>query len=327
MKSVSETHRITRQTWGAWEVITLSHGSNAITFVPQYGGHLLRLDMEVAGHPTNILDSYSTPEALAEQDFYKSSFLLPFPNRLNQGRFTHAGQSYQFPINDHSTGNALHGFKAFYDMELAAITDLPLGGVQAELTSHYDGSDAAYPFPFTLTVHYRLLGHNQFECAVFITNDHHSAIPLGFGWHPYFTLGTPAVDDLQLQLPLAHRVEIDQRMLPNGDTTPIEGFHTPQSLAGQHFDNAFALPIEADAPAWIDIHLIAPTLGTRLTFWQETTAFPYFQLFIPPRRQSIAIEPMTCNIDALNQELPRVQLAPGATRAGRFGVQVAPWQG
>lgn len=323
MKSVSETYRIERQEWGAWEVITLSLGDNAIAFVPQYGGHLLRLDMEVDGQRVNVIDGYHTPEELAEQDFYKSSFLMPFPNRLDKGQFTYAGQSYQFPINDQATGNALHGFKAFYEMELTAITPLPMGGVQAELTSRYDGTHPAYPFPFTFTVQYRLLAHNQFECAIHITNTHHSTIPVGFGWHPYFTLGTDTVDSLLLQMPTAHRVEIDQRMLPNGTTTPFETFRTPHPLAGQQFDNAFILPV---ASSWVDVHLIAPSRNTQLTFWQEAETFPYFQLFIPPRRQSVAIEPMTCNINALNQELPRVQLEAGATRSGRFGVQVSPWQ-
>lgn len=325
MKSVSETYRVKRQEWGAWEVITLSLGNNAITFVPQYGGHLLRLDMEVGDQVINVLDGYHTPEELAEQDFYKSSFLMPFPNRLNRGQFTHAGQTFQFPINDQATHNALHGFKAFYDMALTDVTTLPDGGVQATLTGQYDGTHPAYPFPYTLTVQYCLLAHNQFECKVHITNTHDSTIPIGFGWHPYFTLGTASVDDLLLQLPAAHQVEIDNRMLPNGHTTPFDAFQAPHTLQGQQFDNAFVLPSAAADCA--TVQLIAPQLDTQLTFWQEATAFPYFQLFIPPRRQSIAIEPMTCNIDALNQDLPNVHLAAGATRSGRFGVQVHPWLG
>ena len=46
----------------------------------------------------------------------------------------------------------------------------------------------------------------------------------------------------------------------------------------------------------------------------------FLQVFTPPHRQSIALEPMTCNIDAFNNQDGLKMLAPKETLSGVFGV-------
>ena len=41
--------------------------------------------------------------------------------------------------------------------------------------------------------------------------------------------------------------------------------------------------------------------------------FPYFQVFTPPHRSSVALEPMSCTVDAFNNGGGLVRLMPGAT--------------
>ena len=38
--------------------------------------------------------------------------------------------------------------------------------------------------------------------------------------------------------------------------------------------------------------------------------FPYFQVFTPPHRESVALEPMSCNVDAFNNRQGLIALEP-----------------
>ncbi|MGB0929923.1 MAG: hypothetical protein ACPGVB_04055, partial [Chitinophagales bacterium] len=59
-----------------------------------------------------------------------------------------------------------------------------------------------------------------------------------------------------------------------------------------------------------------------LTYFQDKV-FPYFQIYIPPHRKSIAIEPMNCNIDAFNNGEGLTLLKVGQTWKGSFGVALS----
>ena len=60
-----------------------------------------------------------------------------------------------------------------------------------------------------------------------------------------------------------------------------------------------------------------------IRYWQETgpQKFNYMQVFMPPYGTSIALEPMTCNIDAFNNGDGLTNLAPGETLRAKAGVQ------
>lgn len=58
--------------------------------------------------------------------------------------------------------------------------------------------------------------------------------------------------------------------------------------------------------------------------WQEKgpNKYNYLQLYIPPDRNSIAIEPMTCNIDAFNNHNGLITLQPKESFDAKYGVRV-----
>ena len=59
-----------------------------------------------------------------------------------------------------------------------------------------------------------------------------------------------------------------------------------------------------------------------MIYWQEADKFPYVQLFTPPSRKSLAIEPMTCNIDAFNNKEGLWYLEIGEKRTMEFGIDM-----
>ena len=61
----------------------------------------------------SVIDGYQTETELVEHKGYKSAKLLPFPNRLADGKYTFNLQEYQLPINRPTENHAIHGL--FYN--------------------------------------------------------------------------------------------------------------------------------------------------------------------------------------------------------------------
>ena len=262
---------------------------------------------------TNVLDGYTTPDELQAGKWGKSAILFPFPNRLRDGRYTWLGRGYSFPLNNAAMNNAIHGFVRHESFQVERIE---LTRERASITSRFvaDGKNPAYPFPFTLDVTFAIDTRGEFVATFSVTNQHHESIPIGLGWHPYFRLA-PQANDHRLQLPPCERVEIDERMIPTGKRSTYSVFQDEQMLGETQLDTCFAaLPGESIVRA------ILRAQGHALTFEAPRERFPFFQVFTPPARTSIAIEPMTCNVDAFHNREGLVELAPAQNWAAEFRI-------
>lgn len=260
---------------------------------------------------TNILDGYETPEDLQAGKWGKSALLFPFPNRLRDGQYAWNGREYAFPINNAPTNNAIHGFIRHESFE---VDRFDLAEDRAAITCRFtaDGKNPAYPFPFLFLVTFSISSQGDFTARFKITNQHSENIPLGLGWHPYFRL-TAKAEDHVLHLPPCERVDIDERMIPTGNRSPYSDFQEERLLGDSQLDTCFA--------AAQDKAIVRATLraaGHRLEVEAPRDQFPFFQVFTPPMRSSIAIEPMTCNVDAFHNREGLVDLPAGASWEGQF---------
>ncbi len=304
------THSV--EPFGNFEKHTLKNEQgDAFVLTPQYGACLL--DLRFKG--LSVLDGYKTPEELVENAWSKNVVLFPYPNRLQDGRYTLAGKTYQFGINSVSTQNSIHGFgkDAPMSVKKVNITD---DEAMIHCTWQHDGSHPAYPFRFTFDIKMKLL-KSAFEVEMAFTNDDTVAIPAGLGWHPYFIM-SERVDDTFLQMPESQFIVIDERMLPTGEKQPYSTFDTLKKIGDTNLDNGFFITEKAT-----QADVILESERGRLHYWQElgATKWQFLQVFTPPHRQSIAIEPMTCNIDAFNNQDGLVVLAPNEVLDGKFGVR------
>jgi aldose 1-epimerase len=193
--------QITRSPFGAFTRVDVTNTANGSSFsiVPEMGATLI--DLVFNGH--SVMDGYKTPAELEEGKWAKSAFLFPFPNRLRDGRYTWNGHTYQFPINNATTDNAIHGFVRHKPFTLA---DTVIGKKEAFVVLDYedDGSNEAYPFRFTISLMISLDLENRFEFDVSILNQNQFQIPFGMGWHPYFRLA-PNADQHLLQTASMHQ--------------------------------------------------------------------------------------------------------------------------
>lgn len=297
------------------ESLELAAGQASLTLYPQYGGVINALVMPTAQGPKHVMAGVA-PEQLPENPGYRGVALFPFPNRLRDGRYEFAGREYRFDINEASTQTALHGF--LFQLS-AQVNDETRTEDSHGVTLVYDcdGRHPGYPFKARVEMTYTLRASGALEVVMAVKNTDTLAIPVGLGWHPYYTLGR-SVDECVLQMPPARRVMIDERMLPTGEQVEETRFVTPAALGETAFDDCFELDAgRQQAVLWSE----QDSFG--LSVWQEagTENMNFMQLYIPPDRQSMAIEPMSCGIDAFNTGAGLVVLQPGQGYRAVFGVQ------
>jgi aldose 1-epimerase len=308
-------HKITP--FGKWEKHTLSSpdGKNRLELVPGHGACVLDLVFD----GISILDGYKSPQELDSNRWSKNVVLFPFPNRLKDGQYQWQGKTYQFPINDAGTNNALHGFGAKKPMR---VNQLDLSSEGAVIGCEYQdkGDHPAYPFPFTFDIQFSIDQRNQLTVLMAFQNDSEQAIPVGFGWHPYFNL-SEKVEQVEVQFPPCEMVGIDQRMLPNGKRYEYDQFAELKKLGATTLDNCFALK---DDRVEASVYLQGEKGSMR--YWQETgdRKYNFLQVFTPPYRTAIALEPMTCNVDAFNNGEGLIQLEGLDSVDAKFGLKFTP---
>lgn len=275
--------------FGKYRRYTLHHPEtgDGFSIVPERGANVL----EIRFGGFNVLDGYQTPDELEAGKWGKSALLFPFPNRLRDGHYSWLGHDYTFPLNNAATRNAIHGFvrdEAFEVVHIELTTE------SAELSCRYDyrGHHAWYPFPFLLEVTFSMTDRHEFNVSFFLKNRHKEAIPVGLGWHPYFRLTDHAAEHY-LHLPPCSLVDIDERMIPTGARTPYTAFAAETLLGETILDNCFAA--EGEHALY---HLGLRGGGHSLALAASKNLFPYFQVFTPPAGDCIALEPMTCNVNA-----------------------------
>lgn len=295
---------IIKKPFGSFAAFSITNTSTKeeVSFVPQFGANLLSLQLQKNGLLHELLDGFTSEEQLKQNEKSRSIHLAPFPNRIEDGKYIFEDTLYQFPINKPKENNAIHGFvwnKPFAEMaqtiskDFAAIT----------LKHDYNGNERGYPFLFSVTIEYRLSPH-QLSVIIIIENTGNTNMPLGYGWHPYFTLQA-TVNDLQLQLPSAYLLETNERLIPTGKKTSYESFKTLQPINNGVFDTAFELA----NTHWNKtlLYYEKENYGIEIN---QSPSLKYLQVYIPEHRKSIAIEPMSCAANAFNTLEDLVVLQP-----------------
>lgn len=284
--------------------------SEYISIIPEYGGNVNEIVLAKNAENYSIIDTDVSKDGL-----YQGANLIPFPGRVNNGRYTFEGREYQLPLNFGQ--HAIHGFLFNRPFRVAKkeITD---NQVSVELEHLYDGTYAGYPFKFKTQSIYSLTRKNGFKLRTIITNVDTVAIPVGHGLHPYFKpLGK--IDDLRITLPSRQRIDFDDEGIPTGKT--INERYFSFRIGNKPLSKGYVLsPEEGKAVAEINI----PKINLTVSLWQETgkNKYNYLYAFIPETRDSISIEPLTCIPDAFNNKTGLIVLQPGQCFDASCGIFV-----
>lgn len=290
----------------------ISHGDQRLTVVG-VGGGIRSYD---AGERP-VLFGYPVD---AKADAGRGQLLMPWPNRIADGKYTFDGKAQQLPLTEPARLNASHGLVRWEQWSLVEQTDStvtvgfrlmpgPGWGAILDLRVRYELSDDG------LTV------------TPSATNIGSTRAPFGFGAHPYLTVGEEAVDELTLTLQATDYLTVDDRLLPTG-TKPVDGsdydFRSARPIGPSVLDTAFT-GLGSDEDGCWRVTLSSGERST--TLWAQSEHFGYTQVFtgdsLPAgraRHTGVAVEPMSCPAGAFATGEALVVLEPGDTWTGQWGV-------
>lgn len=145
-------------------------------------------------------------------------------------------------------------------------------------------------------------------------------MPFGDGWHPYFNLNN-LVNEVYLEVPSCTIVEIDEKFIPTGRLIENTDYLSFNKAGSMHFDTCFQL--DKTKPVAVT-RLYDKQKHITISIWQQTGEgkYNYMLLYTPPDRNSIAVEPMTCQPDAFNNHKDLIILKPFDFFEASFGVQI-----
>ena len=119
----------------------------------------------------------------------RAPVLFPICGRLVEGKYTYEGKTYEM---------TLHGFAKRTEFTVASHTDEEI----VFTLSQTEATLAEYPFPFTLTVTYTLVG-SEIRSSLTVKNTGDGTLPFTLGAHPGFRVPLDAGDfsDWRLRFP------------------------------------------------------------------------------------------------------------------------------
>ncbi|MCY7394923.1 MAG: aldose 1-epimerase family protein [Nocardioides sp.] len=253
----------------------------------------------------------------------RGQLLVPWPNRVRDGRYSYGGTEHQLALTEPSRHNASHGLARWAAWQPVGP---PAGGDTVTLGLRLM-AQTGYPWTLQLNVSYTLD-----ESGLVVTqsarNLSGTAAPYASGAHPYLTAGPGGLDDWQLTCPASVRALSDpERLLPAG-REDVAGtaydFREPRRVGDVQVNHAFTGLI-TDAEGVAMTTLVDPGTGTGVALWVDRH-HRWLMLYSSDdrpgsARRSLAVEPMTAGADAFNSGENLVTLEPGGSFVATWGIR------
>lgn len=197
---------------------TLQDGDASLT-VLNYGGILQSLILpNKDGVPTDILLGYDTVEGYLENPGYLGALIGRFGNRIDEGKLTIDGKTYELYQNDR--GNHLHGGKDGFNAKIWDVEEK-----DGTLILHYFSKDGEENYPGNLDVTVVYSFENQtLGISYTAVSDKKTAINLTN--HAYFNMHGEGVGDVLdqiLYLDAPYMTPTDENLIPHGEVKKVSG--------------------------------------------------------------------------------------------------------
>lgn len=247
----------------------------------------------------------------------RGQLLLPWPNRICDGRYRFDGRDHQLPLSEVARGHASHGL-----VRWAAWRPLEVAG-DAVVLAYRLMAQPGYPWTLDLTARYAV-SDDGLVVSVTATNVSTSRAPFAAGAHPYLRVGPGPVDAWELTVPARTALATDERKIPTGRVGVSGGdldFRDGRAIGSTVLDTAWT-DLDRDADGRATVVLDGPDGGVAL--WMDA-AHRWVQVYsgdeLTPARSALAVEPMTAPPDAFNSGEDLVVLEPGEARSLSWGVR------
>lgn len=289
----------------------LSTGSDVLTVV-EVGGGLRTWTRD----GVDLLAGYGAGEPCTSG---RGQQLIPWPNRIRDGRYRHDGVERQLALTEVDLGNASHGLVRWAPWHLVERTDSSL------TVGHRLFPQPGWDWHLDSTTTYAVSA-DGLTVTVRVTNVGEGTAPFGYGAHPYIAIGDVPVEEVEVVVPGSDYVEVDDRLIPTG-TSPVGGspfdFRERKAIGSQRLDTAYT-GLDVVDGRWT-VTVAAPGRPV-VDVWAQAESLPWAQVFSgkaeadQPGVHGIAVEPMSCPPDAFNSGDSLVELGAGQTWTGTWGI-------
>ena len=245
--------------------------------------------------------------------------LHPWANRLSRFGYGAAGRAVELDpesplVKRDPNGLPIHGLVGAspYWQLLGASADATDARLSAQLDfgAHPEYLEG-FPFPHELRIDASLRG-STLTILTRITATGNMAVPVSFGFHPYLQLPDVPRADWHVELPVRSRLIADERLIPTGQTEPVE--IKPGPLGDRTYDDGFT---DLADPA----RFVLAGGGRRIAV-DFVAGYRYAQVYAPPDDDLICFEPMTAPTNALVSGKDLQLVPPGEGRSATFAITV-----
>jgi aldose 1-epimerase len=263
------------------DLITLRADRAGLVLAPAAGGSVVRYWIDGGAAPLDLLRRWTVPR---EGDpFEAAAFpLVPYSNRLREGRFSFQGRRVALPLNRPPERHSIHGqgWQGGWT---------PVEVRRHEATLEYCHAADSWPWAYRATQRF-VLAPARLAVALTLTNESTSAMPAGLGWHPYFrrTPGTSLTADVQAMW------QTDDEVMPTTLSAP------PPAADPSHGVMVDAIALDNCFVGWRRRAVIErPEEGVRLIMTGQAP-LDFLVVYTPPRRPFFCAEPVSHMTDAFN---------------------------
>lgn len=251
----------------------------------------------------------------------RGQLLMPWPNRIRDGRYSFDGRDLQLALTEPKRSNASHGLARWAAWTLEEHTANSVSLVYRVM------AQTGYPWAVDLHVLYDL-GADGLTVTQTATNLSGEPAPYACGAHPYLAVGT-GIDHLELTLPAGTRTLADDRLIPVETVAvdPAHDFRTGRPIGAVEFNETYGDLQRVDGVATTTLR--HPDDGYGVALWVDEK-IPWLLVYsaddVPGKeRRSLAVEPMTAPPNAFNSGTDLVTLAPAGEPGDELSVTWGIW--
>lgn len=284
-------------------LLHLRHGELALTLAPVIGGAVASFYSERGAQRHHWLRPASAADLAAAAPNGMACYpMIPFCNRIRDGRFDFQGRTIVLPSNALPSLHPLHG-NAWQRPWTVVAHD----AATAQLVLTHERGD--WPWRYEATEHVQLSGEGA-TLRLEVRNLDSEPMPLGVGFHPYF----PQRAGARLTAQVDAMWDSDSELLPTGlSAAPVVAqLGAGVAAADLLLDNNFT---GWDGLARIDF-AAADGVPARALELRADSPLGYLVIYAPPLGDFMCVEPVSNCTDWPN--------FPAAERARVGGVVLAP---
>jgi aldose 1-epimerase len=278
-------------------LLSLRAGRIAVDLAPAAGGSIARFAMD----DTDLLRPMPAEAVAGNRGNAAAAYpLVPFSNRIADGRLVFDGEEHRLPRNWPGVAHPMHGEGWAQPWRVAHH-----GAHFAELVHDHDRR--GWPFRYRARQTFRI-DDGGLQVRMAIENLEHRAVPAGLGLHPFFRRDP----DTELAFRAAAVWLGDAEVLPTARRAiPAAWDYSTSRRVEPGLDNCFE--------GWDGQAVIAwPRRRLRLEL-RATAPFGHAVVYTPADRPYFCIEP----VSHVNGKVAESRLAPGATLAGDIAFRLS----